>query len=357
MTKTITENEYECISDTYINNHSPLLFIHNKCGMKFSTNWTLFRGVTENGKHTRGTRCPFCQSKRLESVHAIVLKQLFLKYKPGTIIEDGSCINPNTNFSLPTDIVDHENKMAIEIQSEFHDRVYQKEKDKIKRNYWIQREYDFYAIDIRDYSVIDMVQLFFKDITRIPSWVNFDFSNKTDITMIQNYLDNGMSVVEISNTTGIPYNTINNLCGKGKVEKPEGYSERINNIRKIVRLDPSGKYLATYNSISEASKKVNCTPIEILYVLQHKRKSAKGFLWFYQSDYLNNNYTIPKLRNSGFMFPVSQYDIEDKYIQSFNSIVEAGKKLRIKNSYIKYAVEGRCKSAGGFHWKSTDLAS
>ena len=64
--------------------------------------------------------CPNCDG-RTESVHALVLKQMFKHYYPDTIEEDKSCINPLTCCILPTDIVNHRLKIAIEIQSQWHD--------------------------------------------------------------------------------------------------------------------------------------------------------------------------------------------------------------------------------------------
>ena len=91
--------------------------------------------------------------KNIESSHALVLKQVWLYEYPDTITEDKSCINPLTNHPLPTDIVNHNLKIAIEIQSWFHDFKDQQEKDEIKRNFWINKGYSFYALDQRDYTI------------------------------------------------------------------------------------------------------------------------------------------------------------------------------------------------------------
>ena len=67
--------------------------------------------------------------------------------------------------------------MAIEIQSEWHDREYQKVKDKIKKDFWLSKGYTFYDPDIRNYSVLEMCQLFF-DIEELPEYINYEYSNK-----------------------------------------------------------------------------------------------------------------------------------------------------------------------------------
>lgn len=79
----------------------------------------------ENGQDAKRKyykQCPFCSKFHLESYHASVLKQIFIHKYPDTSLEDRSCINPKTNRALPTDIVNHNLKIAIEIQSGYHDK-------------------------------------------------------------------------------------------------------------------------------------------------------------------------------------------------------------------------------------------
>ncbi len=110
------------------------IYTCNRCGNAMTKSWRIIhRKAIINGE-TKNIRlhCDNCDGN-LESVHALVLKQLFLHYHPDTIVEDKSCRNPLTNCIMPTDIVNHRLKIAIEIQSEWHDVEYSKTKDKIKK--------------------------------------------------------------------------------------------------------------------------------------------------------------------------------------------------------------------------------
>lgn len=141
-----TNGEFSCISDKYVNNKTPLAFRHNKCGRIFENKWiNIARGRYEDDltDNKTGLFCPHCNTKQLESTHAAVLKQVWFHEETDTIVEDGSCINPNTNCHLPTDIVNHRLKIAIEIQSWFHDFDKQQIKDEIKKNFWVDKGYDF----------------------------------------------------------------------------------------------------------------------------------------------------------------------------------------------------------------------
>ena len=119
-----------CISDNsdYKDNTSLLMFKCTLCGEIIRSKWiNIYRRDNNNRRHLI---CPNCDYKR-ESLHASVLKQMFLHYYPDTIVEDKTYINPYTNKVCPTDIVNHRLKIAIEVQSQWHDF----EDIKIKRTF------------------------------------------------------------------------------------------------------------------------------------------------------------------------------------------------------------------------------
>lgn len=185
-----TNGEYICLSEHFKNRDERLLIKHLKCGRTFYNSWNNInrkRCLSEDNLSTNktGAKCPHCECNQLESTHALVLKQVWLHEFPDTVVEDKSCVNPDTNHSLPTDIVNHNQKIAIEIQSWFHDFEDQKQKDKIKEKYWKSIGYNFYAVDQRDYTVLEMIQLFFPDIQSVPSYIDLDYSNKIDEKKVQ----------------------------------------------------------------------------------------------------------------------------------------------------------------------------
>ena len=129
-----SNGEYSCVSERYEGNKKVLRIKHKTCGRVFENSWYNIgrrRYLDNVGTNKTGAFCPFCNAKQLESSHALILKQVWKHEYPKTIIEDKSCINPKTNCVMPTDIVNHELKTAIEIQSWFHDFPDQKEKDEI----------------------------------------------------------------------------------------------------------------------------------------------------------------------------------------------------------------------------------
>ena len=109
--------QFECISERYTNSREDLEFVCLRCGQHIFRKWYNIRVC--NGSYL-AISCPNCDG-RIESLHALVLKQMFKHNYPDTIEEEKSCINPSTGWPLPTDIVNHRLKIAIEIQSQFHD--------------------------------------------------------------------------------------------------------------------------------------------------------------------------------------------------------------------------------------------
>lgn len=280
-----TNGDYEYICGEFKNAYSVFGIIHKKCGRVFHSKWyNIYRKASEKEPNRHGTRCPFCAASQLESTHALVLKQVWMHEKNGTIVEDMSCINPKTNHPLPTDIVNHNEKIAIEVQSWFHDFKKQKDKDKIKKEFWIKKGYNFYAIDQREYTVLEMIKMFFPYIEEIPSYVDFDYSNKINDVRIQQKLNSGISIREIAKAENCKPHTIYDAIRYGRIRYPLNYKNK--SFSPVVQLDTDYNYISEYESIKKA---IDATGIKnISSVLCSKKHYSGGYIWFYKEDYYNN---------------------------------------------------------------------
>ena len=278
--------KFTCISEQYTGKDDNLLFICNDCETIFKNKWN---NINRKGETRNGLTCPNCGG-RIESLHALTLKQVFLHEYSDTIVEDKTCINPLTNKIIPTDIVNHRLKIAIEIQSEWHDRENIKIKDKIKKDFWINKGYSFYDPDIRDYTILEMIQIFFKDINEIPEYINYNYSNKLNIKKIQNMLNNGMIVVDISKKLDINIHRIYDAIYNKKIKYPESYVPAC--YTKIVQLDLKENYLNTYNSINEAGEANNILPGNISSALSNGNNYSGGYFWVKYEDYISGNYKL-----------------------------------------------------------------
>lgn len=209
---------FDLMEDKYLSNDTPMKYKCKRCGNEVYAAWCNINKYIADGTKGR-IYCPNCDGT-VESLQALALKQMFVHEYPDTIPEERSCINPNTGCAMPTDIVNHRLKIAIEVQSEWHDS--KQDRDKIKRDFWVNKGYNFYAPDIRDYNVLEILQLFF-NVDEIPDYIDFSYANKLNIKVIQNMLDDLMSPVEISKKLNVKVHRIYDAIGSGNLHYNENY--------------------------------------------------------------------------------------------------------------------------------------
>lgn len=215
----IEQIPFVCISDKYISANDTLKFKCKRCGEFILSPW---RNVNKHDNHNRHhLLCPNCDGRN-ESLHASILKQMFLYYYPDTIVEDKTYVNPITNKICPTDIVNHRLKIAIEIQSQWHDFDDIKRKDKMKKDFWVNAGYQFYDPDIRHYSLLGMCQLFFP-INTLPEWLDYSYGHKLNIKQIQSMLNKDQPVLEIAKSLDIHPHRIYDAIHAKKLYYPKMY--------------------------------------------------------------------------------------------------------------------------------------
>lgn len=275
----INGKEFTCISDKaeYQSKKSLLSFVCNRCGEVIKKSWNNVLRKRDNYETTVCINCPNCDG-RTESLHALILKQVFSFYYPDTIEEDKSCINPITGKIMPTDIVNHRLKIAIEIQSQWHDFADHKAKDKFKKEYWVNRGYKFYDPDIRDYTPLQMCQLFF-NIQELPNFINYDYKNKLNIKEIQEMLNSGKNVHEIAQILDINPHRIYDAIYSKKLNYPDNYIS--GSYTQVECYDINWKFLKKYNSIKEAAEELQIEASKITSCLFKKRSTCCGYNWKY----------------------------------------------------------------------------
>lgn len=290
--------DFTCVSNEFIDRNHLLEFVCNRCNETIFAKWiNIYK--CDNGNSNRNIiMCSNCDGRN-ESVHALVLKQMFKYYYPDTIEEEKSCVNPLTGCIMPTDIVNHRLKIAIEIQSEWHDREYQKIKDKIKKEFWINKGYAFYDPDIRDYTILEMCKLFF-DISELPDYINYEYSNKLNIKKAQELLDKNFSPRKVSETLNTNIHVIYDAIGQGKLHYSDTYISP--GKTAVVQLDDNLNYVAEFDTIKDAKFSTGCKNIS--GALKSKTHYNGGYYWVLKNEYYNNTYSIQKSRNSKFNIPV-----------------------------------------------------
>lgn len=344
-------DEYECLVTEYTGNNIEMDFKHKTCKTVFKATWQQMQGkLSENGKDKYYKSCPKCYKHKIESYHALILKQVFKHEYPDTETEERSCINPDTGYALPTDIVNHKLKIAIEIQSGIHDRYNKHKIDIFKKNFWLKQGYSFYDPDIRNYSIIEMIQLFFPELNDIPSYVDYSFANCVDFNVVQEYLNNGYLLKEISNIMNVNYNTLASLITSKKCFLPNDYKKRSHNIKSIIRLSINGDFLKKYDTLTSIEEDGFATGT-IRRVLKNEQDFAYDSYWVYEDDYITQNYTIPELPFDKFTLPVAKYDEDDHFICNYETIYEAEKYSASSRNEIYRVAKGDRKTSRHERWK------
>ncbi len=129
---------------------------------------------------------------------------------------------------------------------------------------------------------------------------------------------------------------------------------------RVNKYDKNGKYIETINSIKLTKE------LGISFVRQccdGKLKSSGGFMWRWFKDHqsccdiLPTN-LLPKLINpvrDNVKHPkrksVSQFDLDNVFIKTYESISYASKITKVNHSSISQCCLGRYPYAGGFIWK------
>ena len=244
-------------------------------------------------------RCPDCSNEQSESIMATTLKQVLKHEYTNTIWEhDVGFRTPKGYISRYDIYVPYLDNLLIECQSEYHDNPKQQEIDKLKKEYALDNEYNYLAIDKRDYTPLEAIQIFFPNIDEIPIYI--DISKNTNISWniekAQKLLDEGYTYLEVANMIEVKYSCIVDSINRDLLIKPKDYKIKNNkNFIKIVCLDKeNNKLIRIYNSLTEAAIDIkgsikNISLISM--VLKNKNKSAYGYKWMYYDKYieLNNN--------------------------------------------------------------------
>lgn len=312
----------QCLSNDFQGNTQDLDIKCLRCHTYFKAKWTDLQSYGRKGiLNCWSNFCPTCNIRKIESVHASVLKQIFLHEYPDTIVEERSCVNPLTNYIMPTDIVNHNKKIAIEIQSDFHDNESQQVKDKIKKEFWINKGYSFFDPDIRNYTILQMVQLFFPHITSIPNYIDYNYGMGLPLDIIQNELNSGKSIKQISKELGFNEGSIRSAVREKRLILPIDYKKNILNHKPIVQLNDIGEFVARYDNLSAVGK-AGYARGTVIRVLHGKQKMSYHCYWVYEDDYKTGNYNLALLSDR-FIIPVDKYDLNNTFIKSYPNIYRA----------------------------------
>ena len=163
----------------------------------------------------------------------------------------------------------------------------------------------------------------------------------------QEYLDSTKAYdVEVG------YNmSISSVCpnfGKGENSHTFGRKGKLNGKSvSVVQLDMDYNYLNVFESANIAQNKTGVDASTIIKVCKGKKKSIKGFRWLYLDDYKSGDYVKETNKPKR---AVVQLTLNKDYIETFDSINEAGRKTELNYKNIHSCCNGKRNKTGGYKW-------
>jgi hypothetical protein len=125
--------------------------------------------------------------------------------------------------------------------------------------------------------------------------------------------------------------------------------------KKVNQYDLKGNFVKEWDSIRAIEKELSIANASISACCKGKGKTAGGFVWrYYDKETKNKNINID-LTNRFFKSErakkVTQYDLENNYIKTWNSLREIERETKMGHSNINKCCKGGQKTAYGYIWK------
>lgn len=233
--------------------------------------------------------CDKCNSEKHESVMATTLKQVLKYYYAKTEWEYDLGFRGLKNGVSKYDIFIPELNTVIECQSRYHDTLEQQIIDSNKKEYAIFKGYKYVSIDARNYSVLQVIQMFFPNIKEIPNYIDIkkDTIKTYEYEEVQNLLNKGCTYKDISDLLNIRYEYVRQIIFVGKLSKPKTHYK--SNYKRIICVNTK----EIFYSAKEILIKKGIDDSSIIKCCRGKSKSAgkhlitgEKLIWMYYEEYL-----------------------------------------------------------------------
>lgn len=120
------------------------------------------------------------------------------------------------------------------------------------------------------------------------------------------------------------------------------------NVKPIVCLTLSGKFVKRYESAAEAERKDGFCNSDVLLCCKEKISQCKKHMFMFEDDYLEQGAKAYKKPESSRARKVIQCDMNGNFINEYKSIQEAASKTEANRTTISGVLSGTYKSANGF---------
>ena len=185
------------------------------------------------------------------------------------------------------------------------------------------------------------------------STIGGDGAPKIDREQVVSCWHNGMTITEICETIGTTRHTVSGILAANGVETLATKTRALG--KRVEQYTLDGIFVKEYDSISDAARSVaNATPSNINSCCARRHTSAYNYLWKYKDDPTPIQDFVEKQKTTGkgMQKQVEQYDLDNNYIQTFNSCREAARSIGAPYHVgINSCCLGKQKTAYGYKWR------
>lgn len=341
---TITDGEYECLSDKYERSNIPIKMIHKTCGHIYNVTPASFKG--NEGRD--GRRCPKCASLLQASYTHVIMSLLFEKYFIDVEFEYDAGFRTKKGGISKYDLYVEPLNLVIEWQSKYHDTKRQKQIDEAKRKYAIENGYEYLALDHRDFTTIQYVKMFFPFLKRIPRDLDLSKFRKFNVALAQGLLDDGKSIMQASKIMNTNCGDFYNALNTGTLTYPIGYFEKYKQSKRVVQLTLDGEFVNKYESVAKAQRDTGFKSIS--NACNRKVNHSGGYFWVFEDSYLTGDYILPNKEECiVYGKSICQLDKNGVLVGEYESQLDAQNKTGILAGTISRGMK-KGGYAKGYYW-------
>lgn len=157
------------------------------------------------------------------------------------------------------------------------------------------------------------------------------------------------------------YKTTNNQYGYNQTSGGDGINnlspkcaEKISiaeSLYPVLQIDiNNGSIIKLHRNCAKAAISIggNTENIRTCCLNKYGRKSYYGYIWIYEKDYNEKTFSIEKYKKTKKHTVVDMYELNGKFIQTFNSAIDAEKVLNISRKLISSVCHGHKRQTHGY---------